>query len=232
MRAFCFPYAGGGASIFRKWPGLLPETIELIAIQPPGRETRFVEPLSTDLHASAVAVADAMRPWLDLPFVIFGHSLGTLLGYQTAVELRRRGLGQPALLCMSGRGAPHLEKQRCERHLLPHDRFVEELRDMQGTPDEVLASEELMELLVPILRADFALNASYDPGNQPPFDCPLVAYGGTTDVDVAHADLHSWQRYTNRSVDVRMFEGGHFFVDTSREQVLSTFREDLERCMP
>jgi medium-chain acyl-[acyl-carrier-protein] hydrolase len=227
IRLFCFPYAGAGASIFRRWTALLPDWVEMVAIQPPGREGRFVEPLPNNVREMASAIASAIAPWLDLPYAIFGHSLGTLVGFQTAVELRQLGMPQPKVIIMSGRGAPHLLHQRCDRYLLPHDRFVEEVRKMQGTPEEVLASEEMMELLVPMLRADFALNATYDAGEPPAFDCPLFAYGGSGDPEVLEDDLAQWQQYSSQATRIRMFDGGHFFVETVREQVLQQLAQDL-----
>jgi medium-chain acyl-[acyl-carrier-protein] hydrolase len=228
LRLICFPYAGAGAAAFRNWAQSLPDEIDVLAIQPPGREGRFTEPFATDLRRMAASVVEALVPWLDVPFATFGHSLGTLLSFETVLELRRRSLRLPSHMVLSGRGAPHTRCGRSDYHLLSRERFIEELRKMEGTPEEVLESEELMSLLLPMLRADFALNSTYTVGSEPPLPCPMTVYGGTTDVDARGAVLDEWQRYTTSAFAVHMFEGGHFFVNSARAQVLQSLKRDLD----
>jgi medium-chain acyl-[acyl-carrier-protein] hydrolase len=229
LRLLCFPYAGAGASTFRNWADLLPSEVDVIAVQPPGREGRFREQLPTNLREMAVSLVDALAPHLDLPLATFGHSLGTLLSYETALELRRRSMPLPSHMIMSGRGAPHqhVESYRKNYRLLPRAIFIEELRNMQGTPEEVLDSDELMTILLPILRADFALNATYDVGNDLPLSCRMTVYGGLNDIDTSEAQLQEWRRYTTGGFTHRMFEDGHFFVNSMQSQVLHWLVHDL-----
>src|SRR5579871_5186636 len=172
LRLFCFPYAGGGAAIFRDWPRLLPPTIELFAVQLPGRGNRFHEPLRRDVAGIVRDLATAMEPFLDRPYVTFGHSLGTILSYELIRELARRGLRSPRHAFMSGRGAPGAHR-RTVRHLQPDHQFLDTLRNMRGTHDELLRDPELMELLMPTIRADFALAENYVCNQPMPLPCTI-----------------------------------------------------------
>ena len=159
LRLLCFPYAGGGAQIFRTWPAALPPDVELLAVELPGRGTRFSERPFEQLPPLIDALTDALGPALQAPFAIYGHSMGAVVGFSFARELRRRSLREPVHLFMSGRRAPQLPEPT-PMHQLPAPQFLDRLRRLGGIPDALFQEPELMEVFLPILRADVAVAES------------------------------------------------------------------------
>jgi medium-chain acyl-[acyl-carrier-protein] hydrolase len=227
LRLFCFPYAGGGASLFRKWPDSLPPTVEVCAVQLPGRENRLVEPLFDDVERAVGALVGALRPYLDRPFAFFGHSMGALLAFALARELREQRLIEPAHLFVSGRRAPQTPARFEPIHHLPEADFVAELRRYNGTPELILRDAELRRLFLPILRMDFALAETYTYIAEAPLACPISAFGGLQDEIVNHAELEAWAEQTRAAFSLRMLEGDHFFVNSCQELLLHAIAEDL-----
>jgi medium-chain acyl-[acyl-carrier-protein] hydrolase len=212
LRLFCFPYAGAGALIFRKWSDALPRDIEVCPIQLPGRGTRLTEPPFTKLPCLIEALVRALDPLLDKPFAFFGHSLGALIGFELARQIRRQyGLHPVRLVASAGR-APQIPHRASPIHTLPDKEFLAELRRLNGTPRELLDHEELMEVMLPILRADFALYETYLYSTEPPLNCPISAFGGLQDRRVNESDLEAWRSQTSASFSLRMFPGDHFFL--------------------
>jgi medium-chain acyl-[acyl-carrier-protein] hydrolase len=227
LRMFCFPYAGGGASAYRGWGASLPQEIEVCPVQLPGREGRLREPPFTRAEEMITAIADALTPWLDLPFVFFGHSMGGMIGFDLTRELRRRGRTLPLHLFVSGRRAPQLPARDEPIHDLPEPEFIERLRELDGTPEEVLQHAELMKLLIPLLRADFAVNETYEYAEEPPIDIGISAFGGLGDVDVSRDDVEAWSVQTRGRFRMRMMPGGHFFLHNQKDLILESVARDL-----
>lgn len=227
LRLFCFPYAGGGASVYRGWAASLPGDLEVCPVQLPGRESRLRDQPYTHLEPLVQALADVLPPYLDLPFVFFGHSLGSLVAFELARELRRRGAALPLHLFASGRRAPHLPPREEPIHDLPEPEFIEKLRELNGTPEEVLQHAELMRLLVPILRADFAVNETYVFVPEEPLDCGISAFGGLGDEEVTREDLAAWREHSRGRFRLRMLPGDHFFLHGGRDLVTEALARDL-----
>ena len=227
VRLFCFPYAGGGAAIYRGWGGILPTQVAVHAALLPGRENRMREPAITDLGALVRALAEALETSLDRPFAFFGHSMGALICFELARNLRERGGPQPVHLFVSARRAPQLTNTQRITHDLPEPEFVEELRRLQGTPSEVLAHPELMQLLSPLLRADFAVTETYAYAPGPPLNCPISAFGGLQDEETKREELEGWKEQTTERFKLRMMPGNHFFLNDSREPLFRSIAEDL-----
>jgi medium-chain acyl-[acyl-carrier-protein] hydrolase len=227
LRLFCFPYSGAGASIYYRWIGQLPRGINVCPVELPGRASRVAEPPYTQLSPLVDAAAEALLPYLHLPFALLGHSMGALVCFELARLLRRRGL-QPVRLFASGHGAPQLPERDPPIHALSEPEFVEKLREFGGTPEEVLANAELRELLLPILRADFAVCETYAYTAEEPLDCPISAFGGLADREVPGEDLDAWRVQTRGAFTLRMFPGDHFFLQTAQPFVLRSVARDLE----
>jgi medium-chain acyl-[acyl-carrier-protein] hydrolase len=211
-RLFCFPYAGGGASIYRKWAGSLHDDVELCAMQLPGREDRLSEPPCARLSEMIPRVIEQLSPYTDLPFAFFGHSLGALIAFELTRTLRDAWVTQPAHLFVSGRRAPHLPARRAPLYDLPQAEFEAALADMQGTPRAVLDNRELMDLMTPLLRVDLALNDTYTCARGPALDVPISVFGGSDDGETTREELDAWRQHTRAFAGVRVFPGHHFYL--------------------
>lgn len=221
LRLFCFSYAGGGASGFRRWAAELPKGVDVCAVQLPGREERIAEPLISAIDELTPLVCDALLPYCHIPFIFFGHSTGALVAFELSRELRRRKVPLPLRLLVSGSRAPHIPEPN-PLHRLPEKDFLRELRRFGGTPEAVLQSKELMQLFVPILRADLALEETYRHTIEPPLDIPISVFGGTMDKEAAPDVLEPWAMHTSKAFTLVMIEGGHFFLHSSRESLLGS----------
>ena len=229
LRLFCFPYAGAGASVYRLWHTDLPRTVEVHALQLPGRETRLHEAPLTRMSDVVAGAVQALQPLLDRPFVFFGHSMGALLASEVARALQLRGAARPRLLMLSARRAPSLPDTDAPTHALDHDAFVAEMdRRYGGIPKEVMAHRELMELLVPALRADMAVMETHSPQLAPLLDVPVHAVGGAADPRVQHAQLEAWRGLTSGPFGLSIIAGDHFFINSRRAELLALVTEKLD----
>ncbi len=222
LRLFCFPYAGGGPSIFRTWPDDLPFQVEVCSIRLPGRESRLVESPFTRLSPLVQTLADVLHPYLNMPFAFFGHSMGALISFELARHLRQHGLDVMHLFI--AQSDPPI-------HQLPEPEFVEKLRLLNGTPEPALQNAELMRLLLPVLRADFAICETYTHLAESPLDCPISAFGGLQDSRVTHNGLAAWRDQTCRSFTLRMLPGDHFFLHSARASLLGALAQDLKQLL-
>ncbi len=219
-RLFCFPYSGGGASVYARWAPLLPESLELCAAQPPGREDRLAEPFASTVAALIDSLRESVCAYLDLPFVFFGHSSGAIVAFELARSLRAHGLPTPQRLIASACCAPHLRWPSPALHELPDHQLAEELRRLNGMREEALMSRELMELLLPRIRADLALLALYRCDGSRQLDCPVTAIGGLYDRSVSRQELLGWGEQTTASFRLRMVPGDHFYVNNAPDTIL------------
>ena len=221
LRLFCFPYAGGSASIFASWSRALPNFVQVAPVQLPGRGHRIAEAPWRRIDQLADAIAEDLLPvFKEKPFAFFGHSMGATLGFEVAGRLAQRHKIRPEVFLISGRRAPHLPDDEPQTYDLPEEEFIHELRRLNGTPKEVLECAELMELLVPVLRADFEAIQTYQYSPAPPLQCPMVVMGGTEDVEVPRKFLEAWRMHTSSICPVTMFPGDHFFLHSRKETVL------------
>ncbi|MBO0720374.1 MAG: thioesterase [Blastocatellia bacterium] len=226
LKLFCFPYAGGTASIFRNWANRLPIKIQVIPVELPGRGGRLSEPLFTGIKPLVDALAESIPPLLDTPFAFFGHSMGAVIAFELARSLRAARL-EPAAILASGRRAPHVPDTDPVTYNLPHDEFIEELQRIDGTPREVLEHAELMELMIPMLRADFQLIQTYEYTEGEPLGCPIVAYGGLQDEEETRELLLKWREMTLSRFKLHMLPGNHFFLRTAEALLLELLTQDL-----
>lgn len=229
LRLFCFPYAGGGTLTFRHWSTALPNCVEVYVVQLPGRETLVREPPLTRLSEIVEAVVPELLPYLDKPFAFFGHSMGAFISFEVACLLRRAYQMQPAHLFVSGCRAPQVKRTKQPIYNLPDARFLEELRRLNGTPAEVLEHPELMQLMKPLLRADFEVSETYTYTPTAPLDCLITAFGGLDDPEAKRTELKAWCERTTASFALQMFPGDHFFLHTSQPDLLQAIGNQLQR---
>lgn len=231
LRLFCLPYAGSGASVYRPWSAQLPADVEVCAIQLPGREGRYGEAPFTDVHALTPALGEAIAGFLDRPFAFFGHSLGALVAYEAALALARDRRLAPAALFVSGRRAPRLPLDRAPIYHLPQAEFLDELRRLNGTPADVFANAELLEIVLPALRADFQMAETYRPSGAGRLACPVVALGSTGDDRVSVAGLEPWREVTTGAFELAMLPGDHFYLRTEPARLLELVTTHLRRVL-
>lgn len=227
IRLFCFPHAGGGAAAFREWPAMLSSEIDVWAVQAPGRAWRLREAPFTDVEVWADEATEAMLPWLDRPFALFGHSLGSIVAFEVARRVVARGY-EPEALFVGARRAPGLPARDSDLSELSDTDFVESIcQRFGGIPPVILESEEVLSLMLPTLRADVAALEQYDYSAGPPLTSPLVVMGGTEDGSVSTEELDAWSAVSNGPTSVRIFEGDHFYVESHRDEVLSLVHTTL-----
>jgi surfactin synthase thioesterase subunit/glycosyltransferase involved in cell wall biosynthesis len=218
LRLFCFPHAGGGAAAFRAWAERLPRSVAVMPMRTPRRK---------NMAELVAALCDSIQTYVHEPFAFFGHSMGAAVAFELARLLRRRNLPGPRLLVASGARAPQFRRGHVPPPEPGEAEFVDALRRLQGTPREVLDNPNLMQLILPALREDAAIYRNYIYAEEPPLDCPIRAYGGSDDPNVSPAHLEAWALETTAAFAVRLFPGGHFYLQTHRAEFLAALALDL-----
>jgi medium-chain acyl-[acyl-carrier-protein] hydrolase len=224
---FCFPFSGSGAQAYRTWSSELPETIDICPVQLPGREARMSEPRHTSLADLVPRVVDALLPRMEPPFSLFGHSVGALIAFAVTRELRRRGLGQPVQLIVSGRNAPHLGVVYPLHHFADA-RLLDELRRLDPPRPEAWSNTDLVELMLPVVRADLTINDTYVHQLEEPLEMPIVAFCGSDDHVAPPASVQAWQKETRSVFRCHVLPGRHFFLHSSWPLFLGTLRRELD----
>ena len=228
IRLIFFPFAGGGPSAFSAWLDELPDDIEACFAHYPGRGSRFNEPALSSLASLVEHLSQSIQPLTDKPFAFFGHSMGALVAFELARQMRQRNLPQPHLLFVSACGAPQIPDPCPPIHALPDSEFLDALKGLNGTPVELSQQLEVMQLLIPVLRADFEAVEKYrfHPG-EPPFDFPIVAFGGLDDPRVSRERLAGWALQTNARFETEYFPGDHFFVHSVKGSIMRVITEEI-----
>lgn len=231
VRLYCLPYAGGSARAFQSWRDILPSDVALVGIEYPGHGRRISEPAIDRIDVLAGQLVSALAKVPRGPYALFGHSMGALAAFEMSHQLAGRGAPLPILLAVSGHGAASLPSTDRPVHASSDDAFLARLRELNATPPEVLETPDLLELMMPILRADFRAAETYVPADRPKLDIPIVAYGGLLDPDVGRDQLLAWGNETTARCTVRMFPGDHFFPRTARDRVVATLTRDLTQAL-
>ena len=222
MRLFCLPHAGGGATAYRSWTSELPPSVQICSVLLPGRETRLSEALYTQIDPLVDAMDRELRPWLDIPYAVFGHSMGALLAFEWVRRLQRGGSAAPVWLFLSGRRAPDISSDSKLLHLLPDRELIKELaRLYNGIPPEFVENEALMDVFLPILRADISVVESYRFHEDEPLDCPITVFSGMNDSSASWDQLLAWNRHTHHRFAMQVLPGDHFFSQRPMLQTIS-----------
>lgn len=220
FRLFCFSYAGGNAATFRRWHEVLAENVEVVSIQLPGRANRYGEPVITEMDSLIDQLLSAMSGCLDKPYALFGHSLGSRIAFQLAVECSKRRLRMPSHFIGSASRSPDLPIGIGDIYKLPDEEFLTEMGKLNGTPISILENKDLMQMLLPQLKADFCLAYEYQYTGDIKLDIPLSIFSGKEDTEITYNQLQKWGDYFITSPDITMFEGGHFFIDDENSGIV------------
>jgi medium-chain acyl-[acyl-carrier-protein] hydrolase len=227
VTVLCFPYAGGGASIFRDWHTLLPAHVAPVPIRLPGRETRWPEPAYTNCGALVAALMQVLGPVLRGRWAAFGHSMGALIAFEFTRAWCKAGRQAPMRLFASGCRPPHLPDPEGPIYASSTLEFLLRLKRYNGVPSELLRNAELMELMLPTLRADFQLFDTYVYADAEPIPCPISAFGGYDDRNTTPEQVELWRVHTASSFTSRMFAGDHFFLRTATPELLQAIAGGL-----
>eukprot|EP01027_Heterolobosea_sp_BB2_P012671 GEZU01018337.1.p1 GENE.GEZU01018337.1~~GEZU01018337.1.p1 ORF type:complete len:285 (+),score=61.96 GEZU01018337.1:344-1198(+) len=244
LRLFCFPYAGGSAAVFSDWCRLLPNDIEVVGVTLPGRLHRAMEKdYYRDVCKAAYDITNAILPFIQeednnnnnnlqgkkaLPYAIYGHSLGSQISFEVMRELRRRGKKLPVMAFPAGCGAPSVARST-NIGSYTQEQFVNLLRDVGGTPKEILDNPEFWDLIVPHTQADWSMLDNYSCTKEDPFDIPMVLFMGIEDFIPLH-EQQEWRIHTTKQFTVYTLPGNHFFLhkDQSQETMVALIHQKLQ----
>jgi surfactin synthase thioesterase subunit len=230
LRLFCFPFAGGSASALHRWATLGP-SVEVIAVQYPGRESRFHDPPFKRISELVDTLGPVMLPLMDRPFAFFGYSLGSAISIMLAYWLRRAGAPAPRGMMMAAGMSPRLLTPR-GTHALSDEALIAELRNYGAAPPQVLAHRELMDLLLPMIRADFEMLDTLVHPDEPPLAVPMAVWGGKEDSRIPEESLAAWREYTTQDFSLEMLPGGHFFIFSAADPLREAVERTLIRWAP
>jgi medium-chain acyl-[acyl-carrier-protein] hydrolase len=226
-RIVCFPHAGGGANAYSSWARRLPEDIELVAIQLPGRQNRITEEPAKDVAQLVREIVADLRPALTGPFSFFGHSCGSMLAFEVARALQLRGGPRATRLFVSAQSAPEVIWAGPKLHDLPQREFHEAVLSLGGFDEEVSADQDVMDALVPVVLADFQLWERHRVASEPPLESPITALVGQSDWRAPLETVTGWNEYTSASFTTKIFPGGHFYLNENGNDVPGFIGETL-----
>lgn len=232
VQIYCFPHAGGGASSFSFWSKSCPDCIEISALQLPGHENRILEALSSSWVEITSSITESIMTDAKVPYVFFGHSMGTILAYEVARRIRGTGKQEPIGLFLSGRNAPTVESNLKKISDLPDAQFYYELVNRYGAEHaKSLLYPEIREVYLPILRNDLKLVESYNHDVTTPLNMPFFIYYGKDDKLTTLDKLCEWRYLTAGKFSKREFEGDHFYYQNNREELLKNLAVDILRLL-
>lgn len=228
LRLFCFPFAGGSATAYHRWPRLASPRLHVCGVEYPGRGTRMDEEPFMSLTGLVRHLADQIGPMLDRPFAFFGHSMGGLVAFELARTLRDRGWPAPVHLFISAAAEPGRPPHRTALYRASDEEVVDELVKLGGTPPELLADRELMSMTARVLRADYTALGTYEFRRAAPLAVPMTVLGGRADPITAPAELRGWQAQTVAGCRFRMFPGDHFYLHGAAADILRTVEDTVD----
>lgn len=235
INLLCFHYGGGSASAYKDWAKDIIKQVNLIAVQLPGREGRFNEPLLTKMDEVIQELYNNFNLYKRESFIFFGHSIGAIIAFEFARTIRKFDKSfKLKHLIVSGTKAPQLFSSESLTHTLSNDEFLQEISKYNGVPSEIIKNEELMSVFLPIIKADFTISETYTYSKGEVLNCPITALGGINDYSFNKEDLIKWNQQTSSLFKHFMLPGDHFFIRSSFQKVISIINsiliEEIKKC--
>ena len=227
INLICLPFAGASIYSYRDITTQIADFINIIPVELPGRGQRISEPLLSDIHKIVDDAFLQIKAHINIPYAIYGHSLGTLLGFLLVKRILNEDLPQPIHLFFSGRGGPSVQDKDKHIHALPKKEFIKKLQEYEGSPQEILNDESIMEFFEPVLRADFKAVSNYPYNEDTPFNIPITVMIGTTE-NTTYEEAMKWQDETSKEISLRQFPGGHFFIYQHSQEIGRIFSHTLQ----
>ncbi|MFF0531166.1 thioesterase II family protein [Nocardia amikacinitolerans] len=224
MRLACFPHAGGSASFFLPLSRAMHPECEVLSVQYPGRQDRRNEPLASSISALADSIADHMSHWSDKPLALFGHSMGATLAYEVTRRISSPNI--PIALFVSGRRAPSRYRQESV-HTLSDDQLLVELKVLGGTDSRAFADEDIVRMILPVVRADYQAIETYRHEPGPKVSTPIFAHIGDQDPRVTVDEASSWQSHTSNSFEMHVHSGDHFYITKHVDSISKHIKQTL-----
>ncbi|MED1267240.1 thioesterase domain-containing protein [Bacillus mycoides] len=228
-KLFCFPHAGGSAFSYAKWKNYFNPYIEVVPIELAGRGYRIEESLYQSMEEAVNDVYTSIVKQIEhSPYILYGHSMGSLIAYEVARKIQDSKNALPEFLVLSGRNHPN-SKMKNIRHNLSNEQFKREVIAMGGTPSGVLQSEELMGIFLPILRADFKIVEKYiHDNNMQACDIDFLIFNGENDEFTTYNQVIKWEQYTSKTCTFHSFKGNHFFLNENIEEIANRIIRKLD----
>jgi surfactin synthase thioesterase subunit len=226
MTLFCFPFAGGSKYSYNHFIPFAAKGLNIVPLELPGRGARRRETLTANMNGAVTDIYNTIRSDLSTPYAFYGHSMGAVLAYLVVKRIISDKLPSPVYIFVSGREGPSIPNTDKLRHLMPREQFIAELREIGGSPDELLNDDDLMDFFEPVLRADFAAMELYEYEETYPFNIPILAMIGL-DEKILEEEVQAWQKETIQEIEIKRFEGKHFFIFTHPEEIMSLINARL-----
>jgi surfactin synthase thioesterase subunit len=227
LRIFCFPYAGGNVASFYPWVDRLNSDAELVLVHLPGRTSRIFEESYSSMDDLINELIKIMPCLLDKPYVLFGHSLGSRVAFELVNRFTELNIKLPVHFIASGSGAPSEKCKDKVTYNLSDEEFIGELDRLGGTPKELLANKELLEICLPSLRGDFQIAETYQFKDKVVFNIPLSILGGSDDLE--YDKLILWEQFFQAPASISIIPGGHFFIDSNAGITLDEVNKILKK---
>jgi medium-chain acyl-[acyl-carrier-protein] hydrolase len=229
-RFFFFPFSGGTAQVFKPFAALLPPDAGCYSLELPGRGRRFCdEPYGSITEIVNEAISTISPLIGNLPYYFFGHSLGAMIAFELAREMRRKKIALPSHIFVSGARAPQVVRRERNCHDLGHDEFIKKIREMGGTPEEIFENKEMLEIILPVLRKDFKAFETYKYIDEDPLNTPITSIGGLSDKFVTENDISEWGHHTTGYFSSHMIEGDHFFILSKYTELTEIMQRNIAR---
>lgn len=227
VNLFFLPFSGGSCYSYNAFIEQAPNHFRIIPLDLPGRGRKLISPFLNSVAEMVDHLLSEITDQLHEPYVIYGHSLGTLVGYELAKKIIAKNLPQPLHLFFTGRAGPSIGYSEKTRHLLPKEQFIQKVLEMGGSPAAVFADEEMSDFFEPILRADFKAAETYEYRQTKPFDIPIDAMIGRQE-KISYEEAMAWQQETTANTTVLQFDGGHFFIFDHIKAIINRMSMQLQ----